>query len=118
MITTVYYQYDANGNRTSEAHTGTTNGLAAATNVTQSVFDAQNRLVQSVDALGRTSSISYNKLGKQATTVDVLGRTNTYTYDAIGNLIQTRVLDSLIFSEVFADCCSLRERTLPLPYSL
>jgi len=89
VVTVSLYQYDANGNRTIQTQTGTVNGSPGQTNTTRMIYDAQNRVIQTIDALGRTNSTTYNKLGKQATTTDVWGRTTSYTYDPLGNLIET-----------------------------
>jgi len=89
VVTVSLYQYDANGNRTIQTQTGTVNGSPGQTNTTRMIYDAQNRVIQTIDALGRTNSTTYNKLGKQATNTDAWGRTTIYTYDALGNLIET-----------------------------
>jgi YD repeat-containing protein len=56
---------------------------------TTTVYDGQNRVIQTVEALGNTNRTFYNTLGKVDYTIDAFGNTNSFLYDALGNLIQT-----------------------------
>jgi len=95
------YDYDANGNRTREIRKATVNGVAGTDVITQYRYDSQNRLFQTIDPLGRTNTVVYNKLGKQAATIDVMGRTTAYLYDVLGNLIETTYPDNAVTRTVF-----------------
>jgi len=52
-------------------------------------YDAQGRVIWTVDGLGKTNYTFYNSLGKVEYTVDKFGNTNFFSYDARGNIIQT-----------------------------
>ena len=82
------YSYDANNNRITSTiwrHSG--GGWAAAT--TTNVYDAQNRVTQTINPDGGTNTVVYNVLGQQQETIDALGNQTSYSYDALGRLIQT-----------------------------
>jgi RHS repeat-associated protein len=82
------YAYDERGNRTNETTWMTING-SLQTVTTSHEFDARNRLVRSLDALGYTNTTTFNALGKAESTTDRMGRQTRYWHDARGNLIQT-----------------------------
>ncbi|MGD1089511.1 MAG: RHS repeat-associated core domain-containing protein [Verrucomicrobiota bacterium] len=87
------YAYDLNGNRTNSTvwrHVGTS--WVGAT--TTYIYDAMNRVIQTIDPDGGSNTVVYNATGQQQTTIDPLGRTNSYTYDALGRLIQTTYPDT------------------------
>jgi RHS repeat-associated protein len=86
------FTYDADGNRLTSIvwrHVGTS--WVGATNTY--IYDAQNRVTQTIDPDGGTNTVNYDSTGKQSATIDPLGRTNSYTYDALGRLIQTTYPD-------------------------
>jgi len=86
------FAYDANGNRTNSTiwrHIG----VSWVPSVTLFVYDAMNRVVQTIDPDG-TSTVVYDLAGKQVATIDKLGHTNSYTYDGQGRLILTTYPDS------------------------
>lgn len=87
------YSYDDNGNRLTSTVWRQANGVWTAATTTN-VYDAMNRVVQTIDPDGGTNTVVYNATGQQAATIDVLGRTNSYIYDAEGRLIQTIYADS------------------------
>lgn len=88
------FSYDANGNQTGTSYTWS--GPGGPTNVTTTtVYDAQGRVVQTIDALGNTNRTFYNVLGKVDYAVDKLGNTNQFFYDARGNVVQTIGPDGL-----------------------
>jgi RHS repeat-associated protein len=95
-ISTTSYQYDPNGNRTSETTTATVNGTSGTQIMTQYQYDAQNRLVATIDALGRTSSTFFDPAGRPTTNIDVEGHVTTNTYDGVGNLIETGYPDGTV----------------------
>jgi len=74
------FGYDGNGNQTNQTvwrHVG--GSWTGATNT--SVFDGQNRLTQTIDALGFTNTTVYNANGQVQATIDKLGNTNSFVYD-------------------------------------
>ena len=95
-ISATSYQYDPNGNRVSETTTATVNGVPGTLVTTQYQYDSQNRLVATIDPLGRTSSTCFDAAGRPATNIDVEGRATTNTYDAVGNLIETAYPDGTV----------------------
>ena len=85
------FTYDSQGNQT---HTNFIWINPAGSNdirtiTTQSIYDSANRVIQSIDPDGNTSSTIYNEIGKAASSTDALGHTSTSTYDARGNLIES-----------------------------
>jgi RHS repeat-associated protein len=86
------YTYDLNGNRRTETGTQTT-PLGARPVTTTFEYDGQNRLTRTIYPDGGTTRITYNEIGKQATTVDQLGRETKYEYDAMGRLTRTLYAD-------------------------
>jgi len=75
-----HFQYDANGNQT-------TNTDALNRN-SQSAFDALDRLISSQDADSQSTQYSYDNQDNLTTVTDARGLTTTYTYDGLGNLLQ------------------------------
>lgn len=87
------FTYDANGNQLTSTTTRSTPG-GSDTLVTTFVYDAQNRVIKTIDPLSGTNSVAYNGIGKQDTTTDALGRVTSYTYDNMGQLTLTTYPDS------------------------
>lgn len=88
------YAYDLNGNQTNSVSWRQLNGSwIGATNIC--IYDALNRVVQTIAADGGSNTIAYNAVGKQQSTVDQLGRTTRYTYDALGRASQVNYPDGL-----------------------
>ena len=87
------YTYDDNGNKLTETKTRTAGAV-----FTQWLYDAANRVTNTIDALGGTNSTAYNGIGKQSQTVDALNHTNTFAYDAIGLLTNSTYADGLFES--------------------
>ena len=86
------YTYDANGNRlTSTVWRRVSGTWVAAT--TTNIYDAQNRVIETISPDGGINTIVYNLNGQQEETVDPLGHTNSYVYDAMGRLVQTAFPD-------------------------
>jgi RHS repeat-associated protein len=84
------FSYDANGNQTASSYRWTPPGGGSAVPVTTTtLYDAQNRVIQTIDALGNTNRTFYNALGKVDYAIDKFGNTNSFIYDALGNVIQT-----------------------------
>ena len=83
QITTM--AYDNNNNKTNEVmYLGT---QAYATNT--SVFDPNNLMLSSTDALGNTNGFVYDYIGKLVTSADAFGHTTVTAYDGSGQLIST-----------------------------
>ena len=77
ILSTNSFGYDANGNQTEAVVWRRVNGAwEGATN--QSIFDAQGRVVQSIDALGFTNATVYNALGRVEQSIDKLERVTRY----------------------------------------
>jgi RHS repeat-associated protein len=55
--------------------------------VIQRTFDANANMLSQADALGRTTSYTYDKLNDQTSVTDPLNVTTTMTYDAQGHLL-------------------------------
>lgn len=91
-----YYQYDANGNRVQQTQIATVNGVSGTSITTQYQYDGENRLIATIDPLGRTSSTVYDKAGRPYITTNVENQSTTNTYDAIGNLIETAYPDGTV----------------------
>lgn len=93
-LNTISYTYDANGNRLTERKSRTTS-LGVVDSLTQWTYDAANRVVQTIDAVGATNITVYDLLGKQAQNIDALGRTNSYYYNTLGQLTNTTYANGL-----------------------
>lgn len=101
---TTSYAYDANGNRTNETKFHTvTGGVEQIVNAY--TYDAMNRVVKTVVSASvngtttlspQTNTVTYNLLGKQATSTDAAGRSTTNVYDFNGNLIETAYPDDMV----------------------
>jgi RHS repeat-associated protein len=86
------FEYDANGNNTrSVSYADPAAGLGPR--VTTNAFDAQNRLIQSSDALGNVSRYEYDALDQLLADVDPFGNRTEYEYDTKGQRITTRAAD-------------------------
>ena len=86
------FAYDANGNRTSSTVWRRV-GVTWVPAVTTYIYDAMNRVVQTIDPDGGTNTVVYDPTGKQQATIDQLGRTTSYIYDLQSRLIQTTYPD-------------------------
>ncbi len=102
-VTTIY-GYDANGNRTNQIQSRTVPG-GMETIVTGTTYDAQNRVVTttvsatvngSQSLAPQITTVTYNSLGKQATSTDAAGRVTTNIYDFNGNQIETDYPDGTV----------------------
>jgi RHS repeat-associated protein len=94
ILSTNSFAYDANGNQTSSTvwrHVpGNTNWISATTTY---VYDGQNRVVQTIDALSNTNTTVYDANGRQQTTIDARNHQTQYYYDDRGNLTNTLYAD-------------------------
>ena len=106
---TTSYQYDPNGNRTAEIKTRTTS-TGLETIFTAYTYDAENRvLTTTVSATNneaqslapQTTTVTYNALGKPATSTDAANHTTTSVYDFNGNLIETEYPDGTVSRTVY-----------------
>jgi RHS repeat-associated protein len=88
LLSSNTYAYDANGNRTNSTVWRQVSG--GWTNAeTSYVYDALNRVVQTIDPDGGTNAVSYDPAGRQQTTTDPLDHKTTYAYDPEGRLLET-----------------------------
>jgi RHS repeat-associated protein len=86
------YTYDLDGNRLTSTiwrHVGSVWVAATTTNI----YDAQSRVVETIDPEGGSNSIAYDGAGRQIQTTDQLGRSTYYQYDYMGRLAQTTYPD-------------------------
>jgi RHS repeat-associated protein len=82
------YEYDLRGNRTK-----VTDGNGHATRYE---YDAANRLVHQIDALGGEQNLSYDDAGNLLSSTDANGHTTSYTYDNMNRtLTQTNPLGDI-----------------------
>lgn len=92
ILSTNSFEYDQNGNRTVAVTWRRVSGTwTGATNRT--IYDAQNRAVQTVNPDGGTNTVVFNSIGKQEMTIEAGERTNRFVYDAQGRLFQTTYAD-------------------------
>ncbi len=80
------FTYDVNGNRLTERQRWNSVNDAV---VTTSIYDGQNRVVATVNALGQTNQTVYDLLGKVQYSIDALGRVTEHQYDSRGFLSKT-----------------------------
>ncbi|HLX69591.1 MAG TPA: LamG-like jellyroll fold domain-containing protein [Verrucomicrobiae bacterium] len=92
ILSTNSFGYDANDNRTNSTVWRKV-GSSWIPATTTYVYDAMNRVVQTVNPDGGTNTVVYNAIGQQQATIDPLGRTTSYLYDSQGRLIQTAYPD-------------------------
>ncbi len=111
LLSKTSYTYDSNGNRQSQSVQRTLADQITVTNaVTTYVYDAENRLTQTIDPDGKTNIVVYNEIGKQTQTIDKIGRTTSFFYDARGNLTNVTYAD-LTFEQYFYDAEGHRTNT-------
>jgi YD repeat-containing protein len=87
------FAYDLNGNRTNSTVWRRVAGSWTGATTTY-IYDAQNRVVQTIDPDGGTNTVVYDAAGKQTATIDKLRRTNSCSYDDQGRLILTTYPDA------------------------
>ena len=75
------YQYDLAGNRT--------DSFDALGRQTKYIYNSTNMLLQTIDALGGTTTYNYDAMGHQTRVIDALGHETKMTYDSRGRLIST-----------------------------
>jgi RHS repeat-associated protein len=61
--------------------------------LTTYIYDAMNRVVQTINPDSGTNTVVYNLIGQQQATIDPLGRATTYDYDNQGRLWRTTYPD-------------------------
>ncbi len=91
----ITYAYDTNNNRLSESRSRTVNGNPV-TETTSYHYDARNRLIKTIDPLGKDSEIEYNLAGQESARIDAKGRRTEYEYDPYGRLLKTTYPDGSI----------------------
>ncbi len=78
-IGTITYGYDAGGNQISRS-----DALGNSTTIT---FNNRNRQIASMDALGHSTVYTYDSHGNLLSLTDRNGHTSTYTYDALNRRV-------------------------------
>ena len=82
------FGYDLNGNRTNSTVWRFVGGSWTPA-ITTYFYDAMNRVIQTINPDGGTSTVVYDLAGRQIATTDPLNHTYSYLYDNLGRLIQT-----------------------------
>jgi len=93
LLKSSWYEYDENGNQTKQTTWRTLPSGQKETNVTRFVYDAQDRLIHTIDPFGYTNSSVFNDLGLKEATIDKLGRITRYDYDVHGRVAQVTYPD-------------------------
>jgi RHS repeat-associated protein len=88
ILSTNTFAYDANGNRTNSTTWRRVGALWTNASTTY-VFDAMNRMVQTIDPDGGTNTVAFDAAGRQQQTRGKLGHATSYVYDYQGRLIST-----------------------------
>ena len=94
------FAYDANVNRTNSTIWRRVGGVWTPATTTY-IYDAMNRVVQTIDPDGGTNTVVFDPTGKQQAAIDKLGRTTVYTYDVLGRLVETTYPDGTSESSVY-----------------
>ncbi|MGH1429411.1 MAG: Ig-like domain-containing protein, partial [Arenicella sp.] len=91
---------DDNGNVLSETRTRIVNGVATQETTTYE-YDARDRVVKTIDALGNENQVEYNLVGNEVAQVDALGRRTEMEYDTYNRLIKTTYPDGSVSSSTY-----------------
>jgi RHS repeat-associated protein len=75
------YEYDLAGNQIAS--------IDALGRRTKYVYNSTNMLLQSIDALGGTTTYNYDLMGHRTSLTDALGHVTKMTYDSRGRLVST-----------------------------
>ena len=75
------YRYDLAGNRTAS--------IDALGHETDYIYNSLNMLLQTIDAVGATTTYNYDRMGHQTSMTDALGHATKMTYDRRGRLETT-----------------------------
>jgi RHS repeat-associated protein len=97
------FTYDANGNQTGSQFVwvNPANDQDVRTLTTRAVYDADDRLVESIDAEGNTTQTVYNALGQAVRAIDARGNVTDTLYDDRGLVVQTTDPTGLITRTVY-----------------
>lgn len=87
------FTYDANGNRLTQAVTRTKSDGTTETLTTQYQYDADNRLVKTINPDNTSTQTVYNTIAKPSDVFDALNRKTHYDYDNNGRLSKTTYPD-------------------------
>jgi len=88
ILSTNTYAYDSDGNRTNSTAWRLVNGNWTPA-ITQYVYDAKNRVIETINPDGGQSQVYYDNNGNQQETMDALGNWTLNSYDSQSHLIQT-----------------------------
>lgn len=86
--TPIFFHYDNNGNVTGFQQSGDVGNGNSQTRSLTATADNAGRLTSLSDALGYTTSITYNSIGQPETITQPGGGITTYKYDANGNVTE------------------------------
>jgi RHS repeat-associated protein len=95
------FDYDNNGNPTTQTARRTNAQGQLETITTTSEFDNLNRLTKTTYADGTFTQTEYNTIGQQAATVDQAGNRIEFTYDDLGRQIKTTYADGKFEESTF-----------------
>ncbi len=97
------FSYDPNGKQTGSTFTWTDqNGtLGTKTLTTQTIYNAADQVVKTIDPEGNESTTVYNEIEKPVQSTDKLGNTTTTVYDDRGNVIETQYADGTVSRTVY-----------------
>ncbi len=94
------FEYNPNGKKTSKTeYSNFTETLESRK--TTFVYDNSNHLVQTIDALGNSTTNEFNALGNQIATLDSFGNRTEFIYNSRGELIRTIFADATTIQNNF-----------------
>jgi len=105
ILTSSSFIFDDNNNRLSESRTRTLSNGSIETSGSSSIYDPQNRVVESTDALGYSTTTLYNSIGKPRLVTDKRNNSTVYLYDSTGDLVETLYPDGSVAAQAdYEDC--------------
>ncbi|MES2460742.1 MAG: choice-of-anchor D domain-containing protein [Armatimonadota bacterium] len=110
---TVEYLYDANGNKLQEARVRTNAQNQAEIVVTRRVYDAEDRIVETIQPDGAATRTEYNSIGQVAVRYDAHRRAMRYGYDAVGRQQYVTKPDGITTETVYDDNGRVQETRTP-----
>ncbi len=97
------FSYDPNGKQTGSTFTWTdpTGTLGTKNLTTQTIYNAADQVVKTIDSEGNASTTVYNEIEKPIQRTDKLGNTTNTVYDARGNVTETQYADGTVSRTVY-----------------
>jgi RHS repeat-associated protein len=100
VVSSNSFTYDQNNNQVTSTVWRRVAGVWTAATTTN-IYDAENRVIQTVHPNGGTNTTIYNANGRQQATIDALGRTNSFGYNSQGRLIYTTNADGTTTQSIY-----------------